>query len=72
MVDEEGTAGRKGCWMRKEQQEGKVVGGGRSSKKGRLVDEEETVGREGWWMKKEQQEGKWWIMKEQQVGKVGA
>ncbi len=63
-MDEEGTVGRYGWWMRREQQERKVwwmrrgqqegmAGGrGRYSRKGRLVDEEGTVRREGWWMRK--------------------
>jgi hypothetical protein len=44
--------------MRKKQQEGKIGGWRRNSRKGRLVDEEETAGRKDWWMKKKQQEGK--------------
>ncbi len=45
-MDEEGTAGREGWWMRK------------NRRKERLLDEEGTAGREGWWMRKVQQEGK--------------
>ncbi len=57
-MDEEGAAVREGCWMTKEQQEGKVGGLGRNSREGRLVDEEGTAGREVCWMMKELQEGK--------------
>ncbi len=45
-MDEEGTAGREGWWMRKEQQEGKASEG------------EGIAGREDWWKRKEQQEEK--------------
>ncbi len=47
MVEEEGAAGREGWWMRKEQQEGKVGGLGRTSRKARFVYGERTAGREG-------------------------
>jgi hypothetical protein len=47
-VDEEGAAGRKGWWMNKEQQEGKMCELERNSWKRRLVDKEGKKGREGW------------------------
>jgi hypothetical protein len=39
-MDEEEAAGREGWWMWKVQQEGKVGGCGRNSRKGSLMDEE--------------------------------